>query len=211
MEVIKYALIPMIWATSSVYVVCGLISFLVKKIQKKDVRKTKRRLIIAFLLSFIALAVIGSYDTMEENPESAGQNEAEVETTESVGIVETTSIVTDAVAMGETRDNPFVLTADELASEILDDIDAAKEKYNDKWIQITGTITDTSDGGIMYGYYLYGQRSTTGYTGLSIMCWCDDGPYSGSVIGDTQTFLGLMREVTTVNVTEIAECERISD
>ena len=160
------------------------------------------------LCSVISLIAITLYsipeDDVSDSSEPTGQYEENIENS---SITESTSGV---IEIGEARDNPFVLTADELATEILDDIDAAKEKYNDKWVQITGTITDTSDGGIMYGYYLYGQSATTGYTGLRIMCWCEDGPYSGSVIGDTQTFIGLLREVTTVNVTEIAECERIS-
>lgn len=210
MEIIKYALIPMAWAVSSLYIVFGSISLLVRLIQKKDARKTCKRIIVAFLLSIIALAVIGSYNSTEEDyTTSSGQEEMEVISTEPTEIIAATDEVSDYVTLGESRDNPFILTADELADEISEDIDAAKEKYNDKWVMITGTIQDTSDGGVMYGYYLYGKRSTTGYRGLSIMCWCDDGPYSGSVIGDTQTFLGKLREITTVNVTEIAECERI--
>ena len=107
-----------------------------------------------------------------------------------------------------TKSNPFVLTSDELAAEINADITAAKEKYNNKWVQITGEISDTSDGGVCYGYYIYGKR---GGSGLRIVCWCDDGPYSGSVIGDMQTFLGQLREVTTVNATEIGDCKIIKD
>ena len=160
------------------------------------------------MLSIIALAVIVSYDSTEDTAESSGQDEIEVMATEIIGTVD---VVSESNALGESRENPFVLTADELASEILEDIDAAKEKYNDKWIMITGTIQDTSDGGIMYGYYLYGKRSTTGYSGLSIMCWCEDGPYSGSVLGDTQTFVGQLRKITLVNVTEIADCEIVNE
>ncbi len=209
MEVIKYALIPMMWGVSTIWAFLALLSFVFKKIFKKDVKKTKKRLLVAMLCSIISLVAITMYsipeDDVSDSSEPTGQYEENIENSD---VTESTSGV---IEMGETRDNPFVLTADELATEILNDIDAAKEKYNDKWVQITGTITDTSDGGIMYGYYLYGQNSTAGYTGLRIMCWCEDGPYSGSVIGDTQTFIGLLREVTTVNVTEIAECERISE
>ena len=209
MEVIMFFLFPLVWATSSVYAVIGLLSLIIKKICKKDTKKTKRRLVVAIICSIVSLMVIGAYDTASDDVTNVAD---EIETTgATVETVETTTETSNFVNVGESKDNPFVLTAEELADEIMDDIDAAKEKYNDKWVMITGTITDTSDGGIMYGYYLYGQRSTTGYTGLRIMCWCDDGPYSGSVIGDTQTFIGILREVTTVNVTEIAECERISE
>ena len=203
MEVIMFFFAPLVWAISSTCAVINLLLLAIKKICKKDVKKTKKRLVIAIICSVISLVTICVYGTVSDDMTNVAD---ENETT-----VETTIAAPNLVNVGGSKDNPFVLTADELADEIMDDIDAAKEKYNDKWVMITGTITDTSDGGIMYGYYLYGERATTGYTGLRIMCWCDDGPYSGSVIGDTQTFVGILREITTVNVTEIAECERISE
>lgn len=110
--------------------------------------------------------------------------------------------------VGSSRSNPIVITVAELANEINIDATAAKEKYNGKWVRITGEITDTSDSGTSYGYYLYGKSTLTGYSGLRIMCWCDDGPYSGSVIGDTQTFTGKVLEISTVNITEIVACKR---
>lgn len=116
---------------------------------------------------------------------------------------------TQEISLGSDKEHPYVITAEQLADEINRDISAAKAKYNGKWVKITGEISDTSDGGVVYGYYIYGKRATTGYTGLKIICWCDDGPYSGSVLGDTKTFLGQVREITTFNATEIGDCEII--
>lgn len=113
-----------------------------------------------------------------------------------------TTTTTAPPAQG-TRGNPYIITAQELAKEINSDIDAAKEKYNGKWVKITGKITDFSDGGIIYGYYLYGKK---GASGLRIVCWCDN-QHKGSMIGSTYTFVGQLREVTTFNATEIGDCE----
>lgn len=111
--------------------------------------------------------------------------------------------------VGSSRSNPIVITVAELANEINSDVEAAKDKYNGKWVRITGEIIDTSDSGTSYGYYLYGKSALTGYSGLRIMCWCGDGPYSGNVIGDTQTFTGKVLEISTVNITEIVACKRV--
>ena len=63
--------------------------------------------------------------------------------------------------------------------------------------------TDISDGGIMTGYYVYGKR---GDSGLKITCWVDDANDTGLRVGEAATFEGVVREVTTVNNTEIALC-----
>ena len=60
-----------------------------------------------------------------------------------------------------------------------------------------------SDGGAMCGYYLYGKR---GDEGLKITCWIENDMTQASV-GQTKTFLGIVREVTTVNNTEIGKCK----
>ena len=112
----------------------------------------------------------------------------------------------DPFGVGATKNNPLVITADKLAEEIDIDAESAAQKYNNMWVKITGKITGTSDAGNMYGYYLYGKK---GESGLRIICWCDDGPYSGSVKGDTQTFIGYLREVSTVDTTDIGGCTRI--
>jgi len=166
-------------------------------------------------LGLIALGVLGSIlpDDGEDTAAVSESYIAAAEPSPAKELVEEAAapaVETSVPELGESKENPFVLTATELAAEIDADIDAAKEKYNGKWMQITGEISDTSDGGIIYGYYVYGESSLTGYRGLRIICWCEDGPYSGSVLGDTQTFLGQMREVTLVNATEIGDCEIVT-
>ena len=107
-----------------------------------------------------------------------------------------------------TKANPGIVTVKELVADIDKDIDAAKAKYNGKWIKITGKVTQVVDGGIMTGYYIYGKR---GDNGLRIVCWRDGDIFSGSVVGNTYTFLGQVREITTFNATEIGDCTIIED
>lgn len=102
-----------------------------------------------------------------------------------------------------TKSNPAKVTVSELVAEINADIDAAKDKYNGKWIKITGKVTQVVDGGIMTGYYLYGKR---GDSGLRIVCWRDGDIYKGAMVGNTFTFVGQVREITTFNATEIGDC-----
>jgi hypothetical protein len=105
--------------------------------------------------------------------------------------------------IGESSANPIVISVDELVSEINTDIDAAKAKYNGKWVEITGKITFVSDSAGMTGYYLHGEK---GEEGLKITCWVYDENAVNLSVGDTATFLGAMREVTTFNNTEIGDC-----
>lgn len=168
---------------------------------EKVPQKKKKRVWLWFVVVFLGIMILGTVVETEE-----------VETPEPVAEVavtpEPTVEVTEIVEVGDSKETPFVLTADELATEIEADIEKAKEKYNGKWVEITGKISGTSNGGIVYGYYIFGESATTG---LRIICWCDDGPYSGSVTGDTRTFLGQLREVTTFNATEIGDCEIIDN
>lgn len=175
--------------------------------------------VFAFVLLIAILASIGEASAEDEKQRKSERTtdllvdaqEVEIETEETYAEKETKAETKREFAIGEDKSNPFVLSADELVSEINADVKAAKQKYNGKWVKITGKITDTSDGGVSYGYYLYGESILTGYRGLRIVCWCDDGPYSGSVIGDTQTFVGQILEITTVNATEIVACERVKE
>lgn len=103
---------------------------------------------------------------------------------------------------GNTSKKPIVVTINKFVNEIVEDIEAAKEKYNGKWIQITGTVKDISDAGDMIGYYIYGAK---GVPGLKITCWV----YNEKLVANIDqevTFKGIVREVSTVNNTEIGEC-----
>ena len=215
METIKYGLIPIIWALSLIIVVFSFVSLLIRVILKKNTKKTKRNLVISAAISLITFVVICTYIPSDgETSESTEQVNAL--TVESSGDREDDQKEipneTISFAIGDSKENPIIITADELADEINTKIDDAKEKYNGKWIKITGTITDTSIyQGDIFGYYVYGKKATTGYTGVRILCWCDGGPYSGSVLGDTQTFIGQVFEITTVNATEIVDCEIVKE
>ena len=55
----------------------------------------------------------------------------------------------------------------------------------------------------MTGYYLHGEK---GGEGLKITCWVYDENAVNLSVGDTATFVGAMREVTTVNNTEVGDC-----
>ncbi len=109
---------------------------------------------------------------------------------------------------GVIKSNPIIVTVDEFAKEINTNISKAKEKYNGKYIKITGNITQIVDGGIMTGYYIYGKR---GDSGLRVICWQDGDQQKGVIQGKSYTFLGKIQEITKVNATEISECTIITN
>ncbi len=114
----------------------------------------------------------------------------------------TNEIIKDKID-GLSEKYPLIVSVEQLVQEINADIQSASERYNGKWVQITGTVSYVSDGGDMYGYYLYGIR---GAEGLKITCWIETENKKFSV-GDKKTFLGKMREVSLLNNTEIADCK----
>lgn len=110
-----------------------------------------------------------------------------------------------AVLDGSSRSNPIIVTTSQFAKEINSNIDNAKEKYNGKWIQITGKVNSAHSVAGMTSFYLYGEK---GGAGLKIVSWVNKEvikPFDYK--GETHTFLGKVREVTTVNATEIGDCE----
>ena len=98
----------------------------------------------------------------------------------------------------------YKVAALELAAEINSNKEKSGQKYNGQQIEITGTISDISDGGTMMGYYVHGKR---GDSGLRIICWVDKTADPDLGIGDNVVFEGILREVSTVNATEIAFCK----
>lgn len=108
-------------------------------------------------------------------------------------------------ALGSSRSNPIVVTATQFANEINSNTDAAKTKYNGKWVQITGKVLSANNVSGMTNFYLYGER---GGSGLKVVCWVNKEvlkPFDYR--GETHTFIGQLREITTVNATEIGDCE----
>lgn len=106
---------------------------------------------------------------------------------------------------GSSRSVPIVVTASQFANEITSNTDVAKAKYNGKWVQITGTVLSANNVAGMTNFYLYGEK---GGSGLKVVCWVNEEvlkPFDYK--GETHTFVGQVREVSTVNSTEIGNCE----
>ena len=134
-------------------------------------------------------------------------------TLEAAGVEESTCTVCGDVKQQElaklgTQDNPGKVTIEELVSEIKSNKDAAKAKYNEQWIEITGKVLDADNVAGMTRFYLYGEH---GGSSLRICCWVNEDmlkPFEYQ--GEVHTFLGQVREITTVNATEIGDCTIIS-
>ena len=108
---------------------------------------------------------------------------------------------------GSSRSTPIVVTSSQFANEIKSNTDAAKTKYNGKWVQITGQVLSAHNIAGMTSFYLYGEK---GGSGLRVVCWVNEEvlkPFDYR--GETHTFIGQVREVSTVNSTEIGNCEII--
>jgi hypothetical protein len=108
---------------------------------------------------------------------------------------------------GNSRSNPIVVTSSQFANEIKSNTDAAKTKYNGKWVQITGKVLSAHNVAGMTSFYLYGEK---GGPGLKVVCWVNEEvlkPFDYK--GETHTFIGQVREVSTANSTEIGNCEMI--
>ena len=122
-----------------------------------------------------------------------------------------TGEITHEPAPGSSSKYPFVVTVESFAKEIKKDVDAAKEKYNGKWVEITGKVTDYSryNDSSLSGYYLYGKH---GKEGLKIVCWQNKGAdLQFTKVGHMCTCTGVVREITTVNATEIGDCKIVFD
>lgn len=109
--------------------------------------------------------------------------------------------------LGSSRSNPIVVTASQFANEIKSNTDTTKTKYNGKWVQISGKVLSAHNVAGMTSFYLYGEK---GGSGLKVVCWVNKEvlkPFDYK--GETHTFIGQVREVSTVNSTEIGNCEII--
>ena len=135
-------------------------------------------------------------------------------TFENFGIEESACTVCGDIKQKElaklgTKENPGKVTIEQLVNEINTNKDAAKAKYNEQWIEITGKVLDADNVAGMTRFYLYGEH---GGSGLRICCWVNEDmlkPFEYQ--GEVHTFLGQVREITTVNATEIGDCQIISD
>ena len=115
----------------------------------------------------------------------------------------------ELMRLGLTRSNPGVVTVDELVRAIRsNNYDANEKKYNGKWVKITGKVLDADNVAGMTKFYLYGKEGS----GLRIICWVDQELWKPfDYRGKTYTFIGQIREVTSVNATEIGNCWIVTD
>lgn len=118
-----------------------------------------------------------------------------------------TGEITHEPVPGSSSGYPFVVTIKEFTKEIKADVDAAKDKYNGKWIKITGRVTDYSryNSSSLSGYYLHGKY---GKEGLKVVCWQNTGAdLQFTKVGLKCTCIGKVREVSIGNATEIGDCQ----
>ena len=168
-----------------------------------------KALIVVFLFLIMIPIVPTDGSTTENGPDNSptsttNSTSEDIRPTDGGDIQNTLPIISRP---GDTLDDPIVVTVDEFANDINTDISLAKDRYDGKYIRITGEIKQIVDGGIMTGYYLYGNR---GDDGLRVVCWKDGDPQKDVLEGKPYTFLGVIREITTTNATEIAECVIVS-
>lgn len=138
----------------------------------------------------------------EETPSTNSEENAENSANISDEEIENES---SSIVDGSSRSNPIIVTTSQFVNEINSNIDNAKERYNGKWIQITGEVNSVHNVAGMTSFYLYGEK---GGSGLKIVSWVNKEelkPFDYK--GETHTFLGQVREVSTVNSTEIGNCE----
>ena len=67
MEAVKYALIPMLWAASSVAIIIYLIKWAIWRLAGKTTRKIKRRLLVSVGCMVGTFAIIASYPTKDKD------------------------------------------------------------------------------------------------------------------------------------------------
>ncbi len=110
--------------------------------------------------------------------------------------------------IGSSRSNPIKVTVEQLVYEININQDAAKAKYNGQYVEITGQVLEASNVAGMTRFCFYGR---TGEPGLRIVCWVNKELNTYGYQGGILTLRGCVREVTTVNATEIGSCEIVTE
>lgn len=188
-------------AGSLVFPVVWLILLIFKK-NRKNVGVAAVICVVGFLITGFAYAELT--DPHEET------SEVVVEETQTPVLVEQEveePVVIVVEEPGSSRSNPIVVTASQFVNEIKTNTDTAKTKYNGKWVQITGKVLSAHNTAGMTSFYLYGEK---GGSGLRVVCWVNEEvlkPFDYR--GETHTFVGQVREVSTVNSTEISNCKII--
>lgn len=96
-----------------------------------------------------------------------------------------------------TEDCPYIFTAQELFDLSADGL--SQSKYQDKWVEVSGTILAISDYDSLKGYYLVGGA------GAGVVCWIDSST-TDAQYGQTAVFIGKVTVADTKHI-EIAECK----
>lgn len=180
---------------------------LLAKANRKHIGKAVLICVICFIINGIAIGEMG------ESKEVIVEEETQVPVVVEQAIPEQKPIEVEepikeaAPEPGSSRSNPLVVTVSQFAKEINSNTDAAKMKYNGKWVRVTGKVLSAHNVAGMTNFYLYGKK---GDSGLKIVCWINEEvlkPFDYR--GETHAFIGQVREVSTVNSTEISDCEII--
>lgn len=189
--------LPIVW----------LILFIAKK-NRKHIGKVIIICFIGFIINGIAIGELG--ETSDETNIVTSTEETQppvVERSDAPAPPPATVTEEPIKEPGSSRSNPIVVTVSQFANEIKSNADTAKTKYNGKWVQITGEVLGAHNVAGMTSFYLYGEK---GGSGLRVVCWVNEEvlkPFDYR--GETHTFVGQVREVSTVNSTEIGNCEII--
>lgn len=184
--------------------------WLILLIAKKNRKHIGKAIIICFIAFIINGIAIGELDETKEEKSDVITSVG----TQTPVLVEQPTPTPPATATpepikepGSGRSNPIVVTVSQLVNEINSNTDAAKTKYNGKWVQITGKVLSAHNVAGMTSFYLYGEK---GVAGLKVVCWVNKEvlkPFDYK--GETHNFIGQVREVSTANSTEIGNCEII--
>ena len=195
-----FLMLPVVWLV-----------LLIAKKNRKHIGKAIIICFIGFIINGIAIGELGetSNETNVVTSTEETQTPVQIEQSTSGPAPTTTPDATPEPVKepGSSRSNPIVVAASQFANEINSNTDAAKTRYNGKWVQITGKVLSAHNVAGMTSFYLYGER---GGSGLKIVCWANKEvlkPFDYR--GETHTFVGQVREVSTANSTEIGNCEII--
>ena len=191
---------------------------LIKKKNRKHIGKAILICVICYIINGIAIGELSETKeetnvvTSTEETQTPVVTEEPIKEAEKLPETKTSEPVPEVkeekpVAPLGSSSNPIVVTSSQFANEIKSNTDTTKTKYNGKWVQITGKVLSAHNVAGMTSFYLHGEK---GGSGLRVVCWVNEEvlkPFDYR--GETHTFIGQVREVSTVNSTEIGNCEII--
>jgi hypothetical protein len=161
--------------------------------------------IFAALATFVLVMVIAFVVVIFVEPTQVEENEPKQQTHISSSV--DTETDEEHEFDGSSKYSPYVMWVDDFIKEIETDFNAAKAKYDGKWVSLIGVVKEEITGGSVCGYSL-GPLSEELDNGMRFVFWCADGPYSNmdSII---QCFRGVVLEVSK-DTTYIHVGEKVS-